>query len=358
MFTKIKSYHDAIINKGVAYVSTEFDRRALRLLNLLCLYGATLILPVIFIKKIIENDYIPVLILLVVFSLLIFVIYLNSIGKSQVSCLLLFFSVNTIGYVAVYLEREQIEMPFIVLSIGFFSIFLIKNRAWKILSFIYSFVTFSILYYVHLTQREFGVVGFILTLVVLLIFSVCLRFMNTMRNRNEHTILKQNELLKTKNEVIKTKSQQLLELEKEKHKQELLLKQKDMEMILGNNQVQTQLNENIINKLKLAQQKGELEKNINQVILELNQQNEINTRMKLLEQNMDVVDTSFFDNLQQAHPNMTLVDKEFRSYIRMGLASKEIAIIRNTTVNTVNVSKTRLRKKLHLDKEITFVSYL
>ncbi len=358
MFKTIKSYHNAIVNKGLEYQSTEFDRRAIRLLNMICLYGATVMFPLVVTRKIVEQDYVPLFFMFVGLALFIFVIYLNSIGKSQVSCLTFFFGINTIGYIAVYLEKEHIEMSYVALCVGFLSIFLLKNKFWRTLSFAYSFITFSILHYVQLTQREFGILGFILTLVVFLIFSVCLRFVNTMRNKSEKTIKEQNETLKTQNEVIKTKSQQLLALEKEKHLQELLLKQKDMEMILANNQVQTQLNENIIHKLKLAKQKGALEKNINQVILELNQQNEINTRMKLIEQNLDVVNASFFDNLTKAHPNMTRVDKEFCSYIKMGLSSKEIAIIRNTTVNSVNVTKTRLRKKLNLENEMTVASYL
>lgn len=339
-------------------MSTEFDKRALRLLNLICIYGAFIILPVLFIKKIIEQDYLPILFLSITFTILIYVIYLNAIGKSQISCLLFFFGINSIGYVAVYLESEQIEMPFIALSIGFFSFFLIKNRIWRTISFAYSFITFGTLYYIQLTQREFGIVGFVLTLLVLFIFSICLRFVNTMRNKNENTIMRQNGILKKQNKIIEDAAEQLLQLEKEKHKQELLLKQKDMEMILRNNQVQMQLNENIIHKLKKAQRKGELKKNINQIILELLQQNEINTRMKLIEQNMDMVNTSFLDNLTKAHPNMTRVDKELCSYIRMGLSSKEIAAIRNTTFNSVNVTKTRLRKKINLDKTIKISTYL
>ncbi len=286
MFQTVKSYHNIIVNKGIKYVFTEFERRAVRLLNLICLYGASFILPIVIVKKIIEQHYTPIPFLLIAFIMLIAVIHLNAIGKSQISCLVFIFSVNVLSSVAVFLETEQVEVPFIVIMGGCFSIFLLKSKTWRMISFTYSFITFSILHYIQMTQREFGIVGYILTLVVLLIFSIGLRFVNTMRNKNEKTILVQNETLKSQNEIIKTKSQQLLLLEKEKYQQELLLKQKDMEMVLANNKVRTQLNDNIINKLKIAQQQGDLEKNINQVILELLQQNEINTRMKLIEENL------------------------------------------------------------------------
>lgn len=358
MLNLIKSYHNAITNKGIGYVSTEFDRRSLRLLNFICFYGAILILPAVLVKHIIETNYPIVFLLFITIILNATVIYLNSIGKSQISCLLFSFGLCTLGYAAIYLEANQVEVPFLVLIIGFVSIFLIKDSLWRFISFAYCFVTFSILFYIQLHQEVFNLSSFFLTLIALLLFALSLQFVNRLRNKNEKIILKQNEALKNQNKVIKEKSEQLLQLEKEKHKQELLLKEKDVEMILTNNQVQTQLNENIINKLKLAQQEGELEKNINQVILELRQQNEINGRMKLMEENIDLVNAGFLDSLTKAHPNMTRVDKEFCSYIKIGLSSKEIAIIRNTSVNSVTVTKSRLRKKLNLLSNKDIAPYL
>ncbi len=55
---------------------------------------------------------------------------------------------------------------------------------------------------------------------------------------------------------------------------------------------------------------------------------------------------------------MTRAGNEFCSYPKIGLSSKEIAIIINTIINSVNVTKTRLRKKLKLETDITIASYL
>lgn len=358
MSLRLKEYHNKIVNKGVEFVSTEFDKRAIRLLNLLCLYGSILLYPLILTRNIIKENYDAILIQTFAVIVFITIIYLNTIKKSQLACIIFSFFVTTLGYIAVAIEPEQVEFTFCLLAVGYCSLFLIKNPIWRYLSFGYAFITFSVLQYIQLTQREFGLVGYVLTLVVLFIFAICLRFVNKMRNKDEKIIKAQNEELRTQNEIIKNTSDQLLNSEKLRHKQELEMKRKDIEMILANNQVQMQLNENIIHKLKNAQRKGELKKNINEIILELLQQNEINTRMKLIEQNMDVVNTSFFDNLTKVYPNMTRVDKELCSYIRMGLSSKEIAVIRNTTFNSVNVTKTRLRKKLNLDKDIKISTYL
>ncbi|MFD0962868.1 helix-turn-helix transcriptional regulator [Pseudofulvibacter geojedonensis] len=358
MFDKIISFHTAIINKGIEYVSSEFDKRALRLLNMICLYGASLILPLIFIRKIIEADYFSIILLFIAETILVCVVYLNSIGKSQISCLIYVFTINTLGYVAVYLENQQSEIPFVAFALGSFSLFLIKDKVLRNISFLYSFTTFSILYYFQLTEKVFGISGYVLTLMVLLIFSFGLRFVNSMRNRDEKTILEQNEKLKDQNEMIKVKSEQLLQSEKLRHQQELELKEKDIEMILTNAKIQDRLNENIIAKLKQAKEKGVLEQNINQVILELKNQNEINNRIQILQQNIGVVNASFFGKLDKAHPNMTRVDKEFCSYIKIGMSSKEIAIIRNTSVNSVVVTKSRLRKKLNLLSNKDIAPYL
>jgi len=358
LFKKITAYHNVIINKGVEHVSTEFDKRALKLLNFISLYGAIMILPTVLIRKLIEADYAPIFVIFLAEIILVTVIYLNGTGKSQISCLLYLFSMPTFAYPAVFLDTEQIEVPYAALCIGFFSIFLVKNRIWKNLGFLYAFITFSFLHYFQLNEREFGVLGYILTLIILLLFAYGLQFVNKMRNKDEKTIKAQNHTLKHQNEVIKKTSEQLIQLEKEKYEQELLLKQKDIEMILSNNKVQIQLNENLIKKLKLAQQEGKLENNIRQVILELRQQNEINTKMNLSEQNLALVNANFFENLLKAHPNITRTDKEFCSYIKLGLSSKEIAVVRNTTVNTVNVAKTRLRKKMGLDSNQNIAAYL
>jgi len=351
VFKKIESKYNAILNKGLEHVSIEFDRRTIRLLNFICFLGISIVNPIIFIKELLSENYLSIGILFIVLLLQISVIYLNSIGKSQLSCSVLLLSITTLSYFPAFLDDNKIEVPFVVLCFGFFSIFLLKNKIWKVFIFLYSFVTFLILYYSQFSKGEYGIFSFLLIMTVLLVFAMGLHFINRMRNSNEKTILRQNEELKVK-------SEQLLKLERERHQQELLLKQKDMEMVLSNNQVQTQLNHNLVNKLREAQGNGELEKNVNQIILELLQQNEINNRMKLIEQNMDVVNTSFFDNLTKLHPEMTRVDKEFCSYIKMGLSSKEIAVIRNTSVNSVIVTKSRLRKKLNLSSNKDIAPYL
>jgi len=358
LFKKIHSYYDKFTNIGIEHVATEFDKRVIRLLNLVCILGITIIIPLIAFKQILEADYLSLILLFTGFLVEFIVVYLNYIGKSQLACLLLIFSLTTLGYPAAFILKNEIDVPFVILSFGFFSIFLVKNKVWKLLSFSYTFISFAILFYILFSIEQYSIISYIIVLLVLMVFSLGLYFINTMRNRNETIILNQNEQLKEQNDLIKQKSEQLLQLEKEKYQQELLLKQKDMEMILANNQVQTQLNGNIIDKLKGALKKGELEKNINLVILELYHQNEINTKMKLIEQNLDMVNTSFFENLTNAHPNMTRVDKEFCSYIKIGLSTKEIAIIRNTTSNSIHVAKSRLRKKLQLESNTDIASYL
>ncbi|MEM6687493.1 MAG: hypothetical protein AAF617_17065, partial [Bacteroidota bacterium] len=105
LFKKIKAYHTTIINKGVEHVSSEFDKRALKLLNLISLFGGLVILPVVIVRKLMEADYIPIFIILLAEVILFTIIYLNGIGKNQVSCLLFLFVMTTFAYPAVFLDK-------------------------------------------------------------------------------------------------------------------------------------------------------------------------------------------------------------------------------------------------------------
>ena len=59
----------------------------------------------------------------------------------------------------------------------------------------------------------------------------------------------------------------------------------------------------------------------------------------------------FILKLKKAHPSLTLYDLKLSMYIKMGLSSKEIASILNILPSSINVSRSRLRKKLQLKSQ-------
>lgn len=58
------------------------------------------------------------------------------------------------------------------------------------------------------------------------------------------------------------------------------------------------------------------------------------------------------------HPNLTRNDLRLISYLKINLTSKEIARISSLTVQSVGISRNRLRKKLNLPSGTNLFEYL
>lgn len=76
------------------------------------------------------------------------------------------------------------------------------------------------------------------------------------------------------------------------------------------------------------------------------------------QQAFDQMHFEFVHELQHRHPNITDNDYRLCYFIRMGFSNAEIASILNITVNGVEQSKYRLKKKMELDKEASLNEYI
>jgi ligand-binding sensor domain-containing protein/DNA-binding CsgD family transcriptional regulator len=70
------------------------------------------------------------------------------------------------------------------------------------------------------------------------------------------------------------------------------------------------------------------------------------------------VHQDFAHNLQASHPNISPSETRLCCFIRMGFSNAEIASVLNITVNGVEQSKYRLKKKLDLDKAVSLNEYI
>ena len=76
------------------------------------------------------------------------------------------------------------------------------------------------------------------------------------------------------------------------------------------------------------------------------------------ETHFDQVHGNFFKNLRAKYPELTPKDQKLCAYLRMNLATKEIAPLLNISVRGVEISRYRLRKKLNLDSDTNLVSFI
>lgn len=70
------------------------------------------------------------------------------------------------------------------------------------------------------------------------------------------------------------------------------------------------------------------------------------------------VHKDFVKHLSQKHPNITPSELKLCSFIRLGMANKEIASVLNQSPDSVKVSSYRIRKKIELESSINLRSYL
>ncbi len=64
---------------------------------------------------------------------------------------------------------------------------------------------------------------------------------------------------------------------------------------------------------------------------------------------IEEIHQDFFKTLKMQYPDLTTYDLRLSAYLKMGLNTKEIAEIVNVLPSSINVSRSRLRKKLNLE---------
>lgn len=70
------------------------------------------------------------------------------------------------------------------------------------------------------------------------------------------------------------------------------------------------------------------------------------------------VHKGFEQNLTAKYPNLTPTELKLSAFVRLGMPNKEIASILNLSVDSVKVSRSRLRKKLNITSGINLEVYL
>lgn len=78
----------------------------------------------------------------------------------------------------------------------------------------------------------------------------------------------------------------------------------------------------------------------------------------IVENQVEKIYPGFLHNLQQKHPRISSNDKKICAYLKLGLSNKEISGLLNITPKSVEVARTRLRKKLRVSSKTRLVTYL
>ena len=79
---------------------------------------------------------------------------------------------------------------------------------------------------------------------------------------------------------------------------------------------------------------------------------------ELFETYFDEVHEDFFKRLTEKYPTLTPREQKLCAYIKMNIATKEIAALQNVSVRAIEISRYRLRKKLGLDRETNLGAFI
>ena len=113
-----------------------------------------------------------------------------------------------------------------------------------------------------------------------------------------------------------------------------------------------------VNELKNITKDEITLKKLNQLSIEINQHIAIDKNRKTFQLQLEETNQDFYFRLNEKFPNLTEKEKRLASYLRLQLNSKEIASLLNITPKSVEMNRSRLRKKLQISGNENLVEYI
>jgi DNA-binding CsgD family transcriptional regulator len=183
------------------------------------------------------------------------------------------------------------------------------------------------------------------------------------------------ERLKSKTEI--RKSQQLLELEIEKLKLkqdkeevykdklslegDILNKSKELAnytLLLSKKKEAFDELKTDLSQLRELLKSQEARKKITEIFQKLNQQRIGEEYIEIFDVNFEKVNHNFFEKLKQIDPTITKRELRLCAFVKMDLTNKEIAPLLSISIRGVESARYRVRKKLNVQHEDHFISFL
>lgn len=154
-----------------------------------------------------------------------------------------------------------------------------------------------------------------------------------------------------------------LELEKENLEKDIKLKDKELTAstlhLMQKNELIDEISEKLL-KIK-AQTNEDSQYAIQKVVTDL----QSNLRPELLKEfefRFQQVHEDFYDILNTRFPLLTPNERKLCAFLKLGLTTKEISAITHQNIKSIEIARTRLRKKLNLTNQdynlVTFLSQL
>ncbi len=140
------------------------------------------------------------------------------------------------------------------------------------------------------------------------------------------------------------------ELEAERLTLELELKNKDLLTFAINLTKKFEFTDEMALRLQQLRRKNAIEKgDLTELITYVKSFQAVDHGLALFQNNVNEINSQFLWRLQEKYPELTQNEKELCLLIKLKLSSKDIATMKSITPESVNVLRSRLRKKMNLD---------
>lgn len=162
-----------------------------------------------------------------------------------------------------------------------------------------------------------------------------------------------NEALKAEKEVIKMRNAKL--------QGEMQFKEKELASltihIVQKNDLLSEL-QGQLKRIKRIKGQDESERKIESLIQKIGKDIDNESNWQSFERQFEQVHHSFINKLAERHPDLTDKEKKLCAYIKMGMASKEIASLMNVSPGAVDNNRYKLRQKFSLQKGDDLSEYI
>jgi DNA-binding CsgD family transcriptional regulator len=153
-------------------------------------------------------------------------------------------------------------------------------------------------------------------------------------------------------EEVQARTTELVLVQQQAHELEMEQVRRDIEALSANNQMKLQLSRNLIGELQaILSAGGDYPHALRSMIAGLRGQVATEERLGALQDDFATVNAEFYSRLQARYPQLSKTEREICAYIKLNLSGKDIAQLRKTSINTINVARHRIRKKLGLERD-------
>lgn len=164
--------------------------------------------------------------------------------------------------------------------------------------------------------------------------------------------------LELEEQMEKEQRERLAKLEKEKLGREIKLKQNELANTTLNIAKKNEIILELKNLLLMNKDKFSNSQRYRSFMRKLNSSIKDTEDWKRFEMNFKELHEDFFERLLKSYPSLTPKDLKLCAYLKMNLATKEIAPLMAISIRGVEIHRYRLRKKLNLEGSENLSNYL